>query len=127
MPDPKKKLKQAITSNYKKRGIDVSKFKKFDIEKDTIVQGKSKNLGVAFKKAKHNKNMAGLSLNNATSGRASGNRAFPKDQRITQGKDARNYKVQEVYNKSALKKSITPTNFKSNDEKVANKIFGGKK
>lgn len=127
MPDPKKKLKQAITSNYKKQGIDVSKFKKFDIEKDTIIQGKSKNLGVAFKKAGHNKNMAGLSLNNATSGRASGNRAFPKDQRMTQGKDARDYKIQEVYSKNALKKSITPTNFKSNDEKVANQMFGGKK
>ena len=127
MPDPKKKLKQAITSNYKKQGVDVSKFKKFDIEKDTIIQGKSKNLGVAFKKAKHNKNMAGLSLNNATSGKSSGNRAFPKDERITQGEDARNYKVQKVYNKNALKKSITPLNFKYKDEKVANKMFGGKK
>ncbi len=123
----KKKLKQAITSNYKKQGVDVSKFKKFDIEKDTIIQGKSKNLGVAFKKAKHNKNMAGLSLNNATSGKSSGNRVFPKDERITQGKDARNYKVQKVYNKNALKKSITPLNFKYKDEKVVNKMFGGKK
>jgi len=127
MPDPKKKLKQAITSNYKKQGVDISKFKKFDIEKDTIIQGKSKNLGVAFNKARHNKNMAGLSLNNATSGRASGNRAFPKDQRMTQGKDARDYIIQEVYSKNALKKSITPINFKYKDEKVVNKMFGGKK
>lgn len=127
MPDPKKKLKQAISSNYKKQGIDISKFRKFDIEKDTIIQGKSKNLGIAFKKATHNTNMAGLSLNNATSGRSSGNRAFPKDQRLTQSKDARDYKVQKMYSKDALKKSITPTNFKSNDEKVANQMFGGKK
>ena len=127
MPDPKKKLKQAITSNYKKQGIDVSKFKKFDIEKDTIIQGKSKNFGIAFKKATHNKNMAGLSLNNATSGRSSGNRVFPKDQRITQSKDAKYYKVQKVYSKDALKKSITPTNFKSIDEKAAGKMFGDKK
>ena len=67
--------------------------------------------------------MAGLSLNNATSGKSSGSRAFPKDQRTTQSRSTGQYKIQSVYNKEALKKSITPTNFKSNDERVAKQMF----
>jgi len=123
MPDYKKKLKKAITKNYATQGIDVNNFPSFDMKNDTIIQGKSKNYNIAASKATHNKNMAGLSLNNATSGKSSGSRAFPKDQRTTQSRSTGQYKIQSVYNKDALKKSITPTNFKSNDEKVAKQMF----
>ena len=123
MPDYKKKLKKAITKNYAEKGIDVNNFSNFDMKNDTIIQGKSKSYNIAASKATHNKNMAGLSLNNATSGKSSGSRAFPKDQRTTQSRSTGEYKIQSVYNKSALKKSITPTNFKSKDEEAANKMF----
>jgi hypothetical protein len=123
MPDYKKKLKEAITGNYAKQGIDVNNFSNFDIQNDTIIQGKSRNYGIAADKSTHNKNMAGLSLNNATSGRSSGSRAFPKEQRTTQSRSTGEYKIQTVYNKEALKKSISPTNFKSKDEEASNKMF----
>jgi hypothetical protein len=123
MPDYKKKLKKAITKNYAEKGIDVNNFSNFDMKNDTIIQGKSKSYNIAASKATHNKNMAGLSLNNATSGKSSGSRAFPKDQRTTQSRSTGEYKIQSVYNKNALKKSITPTNFKSNDERVAKQMF----
>jgi hypothetical protein len=123
MPDYKKKLKNAITRNYAKQGIDINNFSNFDMKNDTIIQGKSKSYNIAASKATHNKNMAGLSLNNATSGRSSGSRVFPKDQRTTQSQSTGEYKIQSVYNKDALKKSITPTNFRSNDEAAAKKMF----
>ena len=123
MPDYKKKLKKAITGNYAKQGIDVNNFSNFDMKNDTIIQGKSRDYSIAQDKSIHNKNMAGLSLNNATSGRSSGSRAFPKEQRQVQSRSTGNYKIQTVYNKEALKKSITPTNFKSNDERVAKQMF----
>ena len=127
MPDYKKKLKKAITGNYAKQGIDVNNFSNFDMKNDTIIQGKSKSYNIAASKASHNKNMAGLSLNNATSGRSSGSRAFPKEQRQVQSQSTGNYKIQTVYNKEALKKSVTPTNVKSNAERVAEKMFKNKK
>jgi hypothetical protein len=123
MPDYKKKLKKAITGNYAKQGIDINNFSNFDMKNDTIIQGKSKSYNIAASKATHNKNMAGLSLNNATSGRSSGSRVFPKDQRTTQSQSTGEYKIQSVYNKDALKKSITPTNFRSNDEAAAERMF----
>ena len=123
MPDYKKKLKKAITKNYAEKGIDVNNFSNFDIENDTIIQGKSKSYNIAASKATHNKNMAGLSLNNATSGRSSGSRTFPKEQRQVQSRSTGNYKIQSVYNKEALKKTITPTNFKSKDEEASNRMF----
>ena len=124
MPDYKKKLKKAITGNYAKQGIDVNNFSNFDMKNDTIIQGKSRNYGIAQDKSMHNKNMAGLSLHKgATSGRSSGSRAFPKEQRQVQSRSTGNYKIQTVYNKEALKKSITPTNFKSKDEVAAKKMF----
>ena len=86
MPDYKKKLKKAITGNYAKQGIDVNNFPSFDMKNDTIIQGKSKDYNFAVHKATFNKNVAGLSLNNATRGKSSGSRAFPKDERTTQSR-----------------------------------------
>ena len=123
MPDYKKKLKKAITGNYAKQGIDVNNFPSFDMKNDTIIQGKSKDYNFAAHKATFNKNVAGLSLNNATRGKSSGSRAFPKDERVSQSRSTGEYKIQRVYNKGELKKSITPTNFKSKDEEAANKMF----
>ena len=123
MPDYKKKLKEAITKNYAKKGIDVNNFSNFDIKNDTIIEGRSRDYNIATSKATHNRNMAALSLNNATSGKYSGNRTFPKEQRQVQSQSTGNYKIQTVYNKEALKKTITPTNFKSNDERVAKQMF----
>jgi len=123
MPDYKKKLKKAITGNYAKQGIDVNNFSNFDMKNDTIIQAKSRDYGIAQEKSIQNRNIAGLSLHNATSGRSSGSRVFPKEQRATQSRSTGNYKIQTVYNKEALKKSITPTNFRSNDEAAAKKMF----
>ena len=128
MPDYKKKLREAITGDYAKKGIDVNNFSNFNINTDTIVEGKSRNYGIAQDKSIHNKNMAGLSFyEGATSGRSSGSRAFPKEQRQVQSRSTGNYKIQTVYNKEALKKSVTPTNFKSNAERVAEQMFKNKK
>ena len=124
MPDYKKKLREAITKNYAKKGIDVNNFPSFNINTDTIIQGKSRNYGIAASKASHNKGVAGLSLHEgATSGRSSGSRAFPIDQRTTQSTSTGQYKIQTVFNKNALKKSVTPTNFRSKDEAVAEQMF----
>ena len=123
MPDYKKKLREAITGDYAKQGIDINNFPSYNMKTDTIIQGKSRNFGIAQDKSNFNKSMAGLSLNNATSGRSSGSRAFPIDQRTTQSTSTGQYKIQTVYNKDALKKSVTPTNFKSKDEVVAKKMF----
>ena len=127
MPDPNKKLKKAITSNYKKDGIDVRNFKKFDIEKDTIIQGKSISQSIALKKMNFNKRNAARSLNNTSSATQTGSYANPKDQRTTRNTGTGKYKVSSVYNKEELKNTVTPTNFKSNDEKAANQMFSGKK
>ena len=124
MPDYKKKLREAITGDYAKQGIDINNFPSYNMKTDTIIQGKSRNFGVAQDKSNFNKSMAGLSLNKgATSGRSSGSRAFPIDQRTTQSTSTGQYKIQTVYNKDALKKSVTPTNFKSKDEVAAKKMF----
>tara|TARA_R110000765_G_scaffold418007_1_gene521120 strand:+ start:333 stop:713 length:381 start_codon:yes stop_codon:yes gene_type:complete len=124
MPDYKKKLREAITGDYAKKGIDINNFPSYNMKTDTIIQGKSRNHGMAQTKNIYNKNMAGLSFHKgATSGRSSGSRAFPIDQRTTQSQSTGNYKIQTVYNKDALKKSVTPTNFKSKDEVAAKKMF----
>ena len=128
MPDYKKKLKKAITGNYAKKGIDVNNFSNFDMKNDTIIEGKSIDYSIAQGKGTHNKNMAGLSLHpGATSGRSSGGRVFPKERREVKSTSTGNYKIQTVYNKEALKNSVTPTNFKSKDEVVAEQMFKNKK
>lgn len=110
MPDYKKELKKAITGNYAKQGIDVSRYSNFDMKNDTIIQGKSMNHSMANAKARNNKKNAGIRYN-------------PKEQKTFRSTSTGDYRVTEVYRKPNSPKKTSPTNFKSNDERVAKQMF----
>ena len=110
MSDPIKKKEKAIIKNYLDKGIDTKNFKKFDVRNDTIIQGKSIDQSLAFKKESFNRRNAALSLNGTTSAGSSGSYANPKEQRTTKNTSTGEYKVSSVYNKEELKNTMTPLN-----------------
>ena len=110
MPDYKKKLKNAITGNYAKQGIDVSRYSNFDMKNDTIIQGRSMKHSIADQRFRLNKKDAGITYN-------------PKEQKTFKSTSTGNYRVTEVYRKPTSPKKTSPTNFKSNDERVAKQMF----
>ena len=120
MPDYSKKLKKSIQQAYQGQGINTAKFANFDIQNDTIIQGKSRNYNIAASKAQRNTASAAGSLAGASEFKFRAPR--PKNESHTmRGSD---YVVQKVYNKNELKKGVSPSNFKAKDEGAAKKMFG---
>lgn len=80
----RKDQEDKVTDAYKRQGIDTSKFEGFNKATDTIVQGRSKNHGVARQIQSSNALMGGYT--------------HAKQERITRSSDG-TYSVQKLYKK----------------------------
>ncbi len=89
MPDPGKRKKQAIISNYKNKGINTKLYPNFNIDKDTIIQGKSINLSTAMKIESLSRRNAGIS-------------SRPIKELTTLDNNTGSYTVQKLYKKKPV-------------------------